>query len=75
MELKSRDDIIKIIISNMYYGIEGHPRYFLAKIMVSGYKEMRLFATQFLGEIFDSYRSQQLGDWGIRVLIPQVYIT
>jgi hypothetical protein len=40
--------------------------------MMSGYKEMRLFATQFLGEIFDRYNSHQLKEWGIRVLIPQV---
>jgi hypothetical protein len=43
--------------------------------MMSGYKEMRLFGTQFLAEIFDRYKIQQLGDWGIRVLIPQVFLS
>ncbi|KAF9182652.1 hypothetical protein BGZ50_004785 [Haplosporangium sp. Z 11] len=70
-ELRSRDDIVKKIITSMDYSIDGHPRVILSKIMTSGYKHIRLFATQHLGTVIKNDRSE-FNDWGIRLLCTQL---
>ncbi|KAI8907215.1 Rapamycin-insensitive companion of mTOR, N-term-domain-containing protein [Gorgonomyces haynaldii] len=71
LDLRGRDDIVKALISSMHYELEGHPRFILSKVMVSGYKEIRLFATEQLGRSLK--RSKKRNEWGIRSLIPQLY--
>ncbi|KAG0286513.1 hypothetical protein BGZ96_009391 [Linnemannia gamsii] len=70
-ELRSRDDIIKRIITSMDYSMDGHPRVILSKIMTSGYKHIRLFATQHLGTVLKNARGDSSG-WGIRLLYTQL---
>ncbi|KAG0211245.1 hypothetical protein BGX33_004424 [Mortierella sp. NVP41] len=70
-ELRSRDDIIKKIITSMDYSMDGHPRVILSKIMTSGYKHIRLFATQHLGTVLKNDRGES-SDWGIRLLYTQL---
>ncbi|KAF9126477.1 hypothetical protein BGW39_006597 [Mortierella sp. 14UC] len=70
-ELRSRDDIIKKIITSMDYSMDGHPRVILSKIMTSGYKHIRLFATQHLGAVLKNDRVDS-SDWGIRLLYTQL---
>ncbi|KAF9928127.1 hypothetical protein FBU30_002629 [Linnemannia zychae] len=70
-ELRSRDDIVKKIITSMDYSMDGHPRVILSKIMTSGYKHIRLFATQHLGTVLKNDRGDS-SDWGIRLLYTQL---
>ncbi|KAF9137084.1 hypothetical protein BGX30_010572, partial [Mortierella sp. GBA39] len=70
-ELRSRDDIVKKIITSTDYSMDGHPRVILSKIMTSGYKHIRLFATQHLGTVLKIERGES-SDWGIRLLYTQL---
>ncbi|KAF9171355.1 hypothetical protein BGX20_007728 [Mortierella sp. AD010] len=70
-ELRSRDDIVKRIITSMDYSIDGHPRVILSKIMTSGYKHIRLYATQHLGTVIKNDRNE-FNDWAIRLLCTQL---
>ncbi|KAG0047318.1 hypothetical protein BGZ83_007616 [Gryganskiella cystojenkinii] len=70
-ELRSRDDIVKKIITSMDYSVDGHPRVILSKVMTSGYKHIRLFATQHLGNILKSEKTDS-NDWAIQLLCTQL---
>ncbi|KAI7821066.1 Rapamycin-insensitive companion of mTOR, N-term-domain-containing protein [Gamsiella multidivaricata] len=70
-ELRSRDDIVKKIITSMDYSIDDHPRVILSKIMTSGYKHIRLYATQHLGTVIKNDRNE-FNDWAIRLLCTQL---
>ncbi|ORZ14895.1 Rapamycin-insensitive companion of mTOR, N-term-domain-containing protein [Lobosporangium transversale] len=70
-ELRSRDDIVKRIITSMDYSMDGHPRVILSKIMTSGYKHIRLYATQHLGTVIKNDKNE-FTDWGIRLLCTQL---
>lgn len=80
-ELRSRDDIVKAVIENVDYTIDGHSRIVLAKALTSSYRDVRLFATRHLAELI---RQQTLpanakkgadvqGDWTIALLLTQLY--
>ncbi|KAG0264471.1 hypothetical protein DFQ27_001208 [Actinomortierella ambigua] len=71
-ELRSRDDVVKKIITSMDYQLDGHPRVILSKIMTSGYKHIRLTATQHLGNVLRT-ANHEFSDWGIRLLTTQLY--
>ncbi|KAG9297891.1 hypothetical protein G9A89_000054, partial [Geosiphon pyriformis] len=71
-ELRSREDLIKVIITSLDYSLDGHPRIILSKVMTSGYKQMRLYATKHLGTILRT-STKKFNDWGIRLLITQLY--
>ncbi|OZJ02093.1 hypothetical protein BZG36_04577 [Bifiguratus adelaidae] len=71
-EFRSRDDLIMALITNFDYTLDGHPRVLLSKMMTSGYKHIRLFATTHLGEIL-SADGNEFNDWAIRLLITQLY--
>ncbi|KAJ1021886.1 hypothetical protein NDA16_003648 [Ustilago loliicola] len=80
-ELRSRDDIVKAVIENVDYSIDGHSRIILAKALTSSYRDVRLFATRHLAELI---RQQTLpanakngsdthSDWTISLLLTQLY--
>ncbi|CAI2163170.1 13482_t:CDS:10 [Funneliformis geosporum] len=71
-ELKSREDLIKAIITNLDYSLDGHPRILLSKVMTSGYKRVRLYATKHLGQVLRT-SSKKFNEWGIQLLITQLY--
>ncbi|RIA92645.1 Rapamycin-insensitive companion of mTOR, N-term-domain-containing protein [Glomus cerebriforme] len=71
-ELRSREDLIKAIITNLDYSLDGHPRILLSKVMTSGYKRVRLYATKHLGQILRT-SSKKFNEWGIQLLITQLY--
>ncbi|KAF9918100.1 hypothetical protein BX616_010197 [Lobosporangium transversale] len=50
---------------------DGHPRVILSKIMTSGYKHIRLYATQHLGTVIKNDKNE-FTDWGIRLLCTQL---
>lgn len=71
-ELKSREDLIKTVITNLDYNLDGHPRILLSKVMTSGYKRIRLYATKHLGVILRT-SVQKFNEWAIQLLITQLY--
>jgi len=50
---------------------DGHSRVILSKVMTSGYKHIRLFATQHLGNILKNEKTDS-NDWAIQLLCTQV---
>ncbi|VDC00682.1 unnamed protein product [Peniophora sp. CBMAI 1063] len=70
-ELRSREDLIKGIIENMDYGIDGHPRIVLSKTLTSSYKHIRLYATNHLGQMI--MNSTTANAWTLRLLLTQLY--
>ncbi|KAJ3323507.1 hypothetical protein HDV06_001784 [Boothiomyces sp. JEL0866] len=71
-ELRGRDDIIKWIINTGNYSIDGHARAILSKLLSSGYKEMRLHATNFFNTLLEEC-PDTLYEWAPEVLVPQLF--
>jgi len=73
-ELKSREDLMRTIVTSLDYNINSHSRIILSKIMTSTYKNTRLFATDYLQYL---YRSgvNDFWEWGIKYLSLQLYDT
>ncbi|KAI0917225.1 hypothetical protein AcW1_007525 [Taiwanofungus camphoratus] len=70
-ELRSREDLIKGIIENLDYSIDGHSRIVLSKALTSSYKHIRLFATKHLGSLIRG--STTANAWTLRLLLTQLY--
>ncbi len=79
--LRSRDDVVKAVIENVDYSIDGHSRIILAKALTSSYRDVRLFATWHLAELIRQYTlpanakngSDVQSDWTINLLLTQLY--
>ncbi|GAA6063262.1 hypothetical protein JCM10212_004996 [Sporobolomyces blumeae] len=76
-ELRGREDLVQLIIENADYSREGHARVFLAKAMTSGFKQIRLFATQYLASLIRQATSlspsSRCAPWQVDLLIPQLF--
>ncbi|GAA5975076.1 hypothetical protein JCM11641_000022 [Rhodosporidiobolus odoratus] len=74
-ELRSREDLVKAIIENVDYSLDGHSRVFLAKALTSNYKPIRLFATQHLSSLLSSSTSDGplRDEWKLALLVQQLY--
>ncbi|CAA7271328.1 unnamed protein product [Cyclocybe aegerita] len=70
-ELRSREDLIKGIVENLDYSIDGHPRIVLSKALTSSYKHIRLYATRHLGALI--HGSPNANAWTLRLLLTQLY--
>ncbi|EKD14855.1 uncharacterized protein L3040_003928 [Drepanopeziza brunnea f. sp. 'multigermtubi'] len=80
MDLKQRPDLIKLLLSNFDYSIQGHPRVLLSKALTAGSKEIRIFATNVLRKYSSRSRpngpaNQGVRDskWAIQLLVTQLY--
>lgn len=77
VELNDRDDLIRTLLSNMDYTLDGHLRIIISKAMTSCSKEIRIFATRLLRKY--ATKPMQLtgatgvGEWAIRLLVTQLY--
>ncbi|OAL00682.1 hypothetical protein IQ06DRAFT_147746 [Phaeosphaeriaceae sp. SRC1lsM3a] len=77
IELNDRDDLIKTLLSNMDYTLDGHIRIIISKAMTSCSKEIRIFATKLLRRY--ATKAMQLtgppgvAEWAIRLLVTQLY--
>jgi rapamycin-insensitive companion of mTOR len=77
VELNDRDDLIKTLLSNMDYTLDGHLRIIISKAMTSCSKEIRIFATRLLRRY--ATKPMQLtgptgvAEWAIRLLVTQLY--
>ncbi|KAI0643109.1 Rapamycin-insensitive companion of mTOR, N-term-domain-containing protein [Trametes meyenii] len=70
-ELRSREDLIKGVVENLDYSIDGHSRIVLSKALTSVYKHVRHYATNYLGGLIRS--SQTANAWMLRLLLTQLY--
>ena len=80
VDLKQRPDLIKLLLSNFDYSLQGHPRVLLSKALTAGSKEIRIHATNVLRKYSSRSRatsssSQGVGDskWAIQLLVTQLY--
>ncbi|CEH14460.1 related to protein ste16 [Ceraceosorus bombacis] len=70
-ELRSRDDLMRLMLEKFDYSIEGHARILFSKVLTSTYEPMRLFATQHLASLIK--KSVLPTHWAIRLLLTQLY--
>ncbi|KAF5385668.1 hypothetical protein D9757_005476 [Collybiopsis confluens] len=70
-DLKSREDLIKGIIDNLDYSVDGHPRIVLSKALTASHKRIQLYATQHLGELIRN--TSVANAWTLRLLLTQLY--
>jgi hypothetical protein len=72
IELRGRDDIVKRILNTGLYNRDGHMRVIFSKLLVAGYKEMRLFTTLHVNELLD-LQSDSIFEWIAGLLGPQLF--
>ncbi|KAI0200485.1 Rapamycin-insensitive companion of mTOR, N-term-domain-containing protein [Astrocystis sublimbata] len=79
IDLKQRPDLIKMILSNLDYSLQGHPRVLLSKALTGSNKEIRIHATNVLRKYAISQRITPSGQiisdakWAIQLLVTQLY--
>jgi rapamycin-insensitive companion of mTOR len=80
VDLTQRPDLIKLLLSNFDYSLQGHPRVLLSKALTAGSKEIRIHATNVLRKYSSRSRpnglaNQGVGDskWAIQLLVTQLY--
>jgi hypothetical protein len=76
VELRDRDDLVKMLLGSMDYNLDSHLRIILSKAMTTGSKSIRIFATRVLRK----YATRSISDstaatveWAIRLLVTQLY--
>ncbi|OUM61326.1 hypothetical protein PIROE2DRAFT_45313 [Piromyces sp. E2] len=72
INLKNRDDLLKILIQSLDYNLDYHPRVILITIMTSGSRNIRLFATKYMRQLLQE-RVQDISKWGMKYLVIQLY--
>ncbi|KAL2160484.1 hypothetical protein VTH06DRAFT_1172 [Thermothelomyces fergusii] len=79
LDLKQRPDLIKLMLSNFDYSLQGHPRVLLSKALTAGTKEIRIYATNALRKYTTHPRVGPHGAeasdsrWAIQLLVTQLY--
>ncbi|KAL2182013.1 Rapamycin-insensitive companion of mTOR, N-term-domain-containing protein [Thermothelomyces heterothallicus CBS 202.75] len=79
LDLKQRPDLIKLMLSNFDYSLQGHPRVLLSKALTAGTKEIRIYATNALRKYTTHPRVGPHGSeasdsrWAIQLLVTQLY--
>lgn len=70
-ELRSREDLMKGIVENLDYSVDGHARIVFSKALTSTYKHIRLYATKHLGTLIRNLSTANA--WTLRLLLTQLY--
>ncbi|CAK7216554.1 hypothetical protein SBRCBS47491_002867 [Sporothrix bragantina] len=80
IDLKQRPDLIKLLLSNFDYSLNGHQRVLLSKALTAGTKDIRIHATNVLRKYVVRTSSVNMlnngvGDskWAIQLLVTQLY--
>ncbi|KAK8108651.1 cytosolic regulator Pianissimo [Apiospora sp. TS-2023a] len=79
VDLKQRPDLIKVLLTNFDYSLQGHPRVLLSKALTAGTKDMRIHATNVLRKYAIKQRVTPSGQivsdskWAIQLLVTQLY--
>jgi rapamycin-insensitive companion of mTOR len=71
LELHSREDLIHLIITELDYAHDSHPRIVLSKALTTCNKDIRLFATAHLGKLVDM--GGTVAKWATKLLVTQLY--
>ncbi|KAF8578071.1 hypothetical protein K439DRAFT_1395907 [Ramaria rubella] len=70
-ELRNRDDLVKGVIQAIDYSIGGHSRIVLSKALTSRYVDVRLYATEHVGQLIQT--SPKASSWTLPLLLTQLY--
>jgi hypothetical protein len=74
VELRDRDDLVKMLLGSMDYNLDSHLRIILSKAMTTGSKSIRIFATRVLRRYATRTTSDdRTVEWAIRLLVTQLY--
>ncbi|KAI1484278.1 Rapamycin-insensitive companion of mTOR, N-term-domain-containing protein [Daldinia eschscholtzii] len=79
IDFKQRPDLIKLLLSNLDYSLQGHPRILLSKALTAGTKEIRIHSTTVLRKYATRQRVTPTGQlisdskWAIQLLVTQLY--
>ncbi|KAM7223648.1 Rapamycin-insensitive companion of mTOR, N-term domain containing protein [Rhypophila decipiens] len=82
VDLKQRPDLIKLMLANFDYSLQGHSRVLLSKALTAGTKDIRIDATNALRKYATRHRpvlqvggQEGPGDskWAIQLLVTQLY--
>ncbi|KAK9419272.1 putative Rapamycin-insensitive companion of mTOR, N-term-domain-containing protein [Seiridium unicorne] len=79
VDFNQRPDLIKLILANFDYSLQGHPRVLLSKALTAGTKETRIHATNALRMYATGQRVSSSGQivsdakWAIQLLVTQLY--
>lgn len=80
VDLKQRPDLIKMLLSNFDYSVQGHPRVLLSKALTAGTKDIRIHATNCLRKHAIRPTAKANGNsgmddckWAIQLLVTQLY--
>ncbi|KAL7626704.1 hypothetical protein AAE478_003478 [Parahypoxylon ruwenzoriense] len=79
VDFKQRPDLIKLLLANLDYSLQGHPRVLLSKALTAGTKDMRIHATTMLRKYATRQRVTPTGQlisdskWAIQLLVTQLY--
>jgi len=81
MELDTRDDLIRALLSNMDFSLDSHLRVMLSKALTACPKNIRVYATRFLRKYATSQQVETDGalnrangpEWATRLLVTQLY--
>jgi rapamycin-insensitive companion of mTOR len=71
LDLRSREDLIRLIITELDYTHDSHPRIILSKALTTCGKEIRLFATEHLPKLVEA--GGNVAKWAITLLVTQLY--
>jgi hypothetical protein len=78
VELNDRDDLIRALLSNMDYTLDGHLRIIISKAMTSSSKDIRIFSTRLLRKyatrpMEPAETAGGVAEWAIKLLVTQLY--
>ena len=76
LDLKQRPDLIKLMLANLDYTLQGHPRVLLSKALTAGTKDIRIYATNALRKYatHPTMNGQHIDSkWAIQLLVTQLY--
>ena len=81
VDLKQRPDLIKLLLSNFDYSVQGHPRVLLSKALTAGTKDIRIHATNVLRKyairpvpaMNNNTGAMNPSKWAIQHLVTQLY--
>ena len=81
LDLEARDDLIRVLLSNMDFSLDSHLRVMLSKSLTACRKSIRIFATRLVRKYAtiaptnNDGQSRNTGGptWAIRLLVTQLY--
>ncbi|KAL9129359.1 MAG: hypothetical protein Q9217_002159 [Psora testacea] len=81
LDLDGREDLIRVLLSNMDFSLESHLRVMLSKALTACRKNIRIFATRLVRKYATAASTEKGGPsrdtgssaWAIRLLVTQLY--